>query len=243
MVRFNGVDYFYVYNLQGDVAALIDADSTRMVEYIYDAWGNPISKTGTLAATLGTLNPFRYRGYVYDEETGLYYLRSRYYNPVWKRLINADSLAGVCGRISSHNVFSYCCNTPILSSDFSGKDAYWITDTKNVGVGSMSMGHTSLLLEDDKGEWYYFYWGPEYKPVMGKANPILEKIVIMRDVNGNISLEDLNSVLQENEKQYRYGGYCDVATLFVSDYSKSVMKAKEIVRSEDKYDVLNYNCM
>ena len=243
MVTYNDVDYFYVYNLQGDVVALIDANGTQVVEYGYDAWGNPISKTGSLAATIGTLNPFRYRGYVYDEETGLYYLRSRYYNPVWKRFINADSLAGVCGRISSHNVFSYCCNTPILSSDFSGKDAYWITDTKNVGLGSMSMGHTSLLLEDDKGEWYYFYWGPEYKPFMGKANPILEKIVIMRDVNGNISLEDLNSVLQENAEQYRYGGYYDVATLFVGDYSKSVMKAKEIVRSEDKYDVLNYNCM
>ena len=243
MVTYNDVDYFYVYNLQGDVVALIDANGTQVVEYVYDAWGALIAKTGSMVATLGTVNPFRYRGYIYDEETGLYYLRSRYYNPVWKRFINADSLAGVCGRISSHNVFSYCCNTPILSSDFSGKDAYWITDTKNVGLGSMSMGHTSLLLEDEKGEWYYFYWGPEYKPFMGKANPILEKIVIMRDVNGNISLEDLNSVLQENAEQYRYGGYYDVATLFVGDYSKSVMKAKEIVRSEDKYDVLNYNCM
>ena len=243
MVTYNDVDYFYVYNLQGDVVALIDANGTQVVEYVYDAWGALIAKTGSMVATLGTVNPFRYRGYIYDEETGLYYLRSRYYNPVCKRFINADSLAGVCGRISSHNVFSYCCNTPILSSDFSGKDAYWITDTKNVGLGSMSMGHTSLLLEDEKGEWYYFYWGPEYKPFMGKANPILEKIVIMRDVNGNISLEDLNSVLQENAEQYRYGGYYDVATLFVGDYSKSVMKAKEIVRSEDKYDVLNYNCM
>ena len=74
MVRFNGVDYFYVYNLQGDVVALIDANGTQVVEYGYDAWGNPISKTGSLAATIGTLNPFRYRGYVYDEETPMYYL-------------------------------------------------------------------------------------------------------------------------------------------------------------------------
>ena len=72
MVRFNGSGYFYVYNLQGDVAALIDADSTWMVEYVYDAWGNPISKTGSLAATIGTLNPFRYRGYVYDEGSNMY---------------------------------------------------------------------------------------------------------------------------------------------------------------------------
>ena len=68
-----------VHMAQGDVVALIDANGTQMVEYGYDAWGNPISKTGSLAATIGTLNPFRYRGYVYDEETGLYYLRNRYY--------------------------------------------------------------------------------------------------------------------------------------------------------------------
>ena len=80
MVAYNDVDYFYVYNLQGDVVALIDANGTQVVEYSYDALGNPISKTGSLAATIGTLNPFRYRGYVYDEETGLYYLRGRYYD-------------------------------------------------------------------------------------------------------------------------------------------------------------------
>ena len=45
---------------------------------------------GTMAATLGAANPLRYRGYVYDTETGLYYLSSRYYNPVWGRFINAD---------------------------------------------------------------------------------------------------------------------------------------------------------
>ena len=146
MVTYNDVDYFYVYDLRGDAVALIDADGTQMVEYIYDAWGYLISKTGKMAATLGTLNPFCYRGYVYDEETELYYLRSRYYNPVWKRFINADSLAGVCSRISSHNVFSYCCNTPILSSDFSVKDAYLITDKKNVGVGSMSIVHSNVDL-------------------------------------------------------------------------------------------------
>ena len=78
MVRFNGADYFYVYNLQGDVMAMIDANGAQVVEYVYDAWGKPLSKTGSLKDTLGTVNPFRYRGYVFDEETGLYYLRSRY---------------------------------------------------------------------------------------------------------------------------------------------------------------------
>jgi hypothetical protein len=64
-----------------------------------------------LAATIGMLNPFRYRGYVYDEETGLYYLRSRHYNPVWKRFINSDSTVSFGGLLGG-NVFEYCANSP-----------------------------------------------------------------------------------------------------------------------------------
>ena len=120
MVTYNDVDYFYVYNLQGDVVALIDADGTQVVEYVYNAWGNPISKTGSLAATIGTLNPFRYRGYVYDEETGLYYLRSRYYNPVWKRFINADVSLGNADELFAHNVYAYCINSPLVLTDQDG---------------------------------------------------------------------------------------------------------------------------
>ena len=60
--------------------------------YVYDAWGNPLTTTGTMADTLGKLNPFRYRGYVYDTETGLYYLGSRYDNPQWGRFVNADGV-------------------------------------------------------------------------------------------------------------------------------------------------------
>ena len=87
VVTFNGTAYAYLYNLQGDVIALIDSNDKKRVEYKYDAWGRMLSKTGTMASTLGTLNPFRYRGYVYDEETGLYYLRSRYYNPEWGKVL------------------------------------------------------------------------------------------------------------------------------------------------------------
>ena len=118
MVRFGGTDYFYVYDLQGDVVAMVDTDGTQVVEYMYDAWGAPISKTGSLASTLGSLNPFRYRGYVYDEETGLYYLRTRYYNPLWKRFLNADQC--MTGGILSTNLFAYCKNIPAMGKDSNG---------------------------------------------------------------------------------------------------------------------------
>ena len=73
-VVYNGTAYFYTVNLQGDVIAIVDATGTAVVSYTYDAWGNTLSVTGTMAETLGQSNPLHYRGYVYDQETELYYL-------------------------------------------------------------------------------------------------------------------------------------------------------------------------
>ena len=73
-VNYNGTYYYYVRNGQGDVVRLIDGSNNTVVEYAYDSWGKQLSCTGTLASTLGAQNPFRYRGYVYDEETCWYYL-------------------------------------------------------------------------------------------------------------------------------------------------------------------------
>ena len=68
----------------------MDMDGVPVVEYRYDAWGMPTSTNGSMAETLGRDNPFRYRGYVWDEETVLYYLRSRYYSPEWGMFVSAD---------------------------------------------------------------------------------------------------------------------------------------------------------
>ena len=80
MVKCNGAMYTYVHNLQGDIVVILDSNGTKIVEYKYDAWGTPLDVGGGMASSLGALNPFRYRGYVFDQETGLYYLRSRYYD-------------------------------------------------------------------------------------------------------------------------------------------------------------------
>ena len=71
--------YFLASNPQGDITYIYDIDGNRVVTYNYDAWGNILSITGTKATTIGRYNPFRYRGYYYDNETGFYYLNSRYY--------------------------------------------------------------------------------------------------------------------------------------------------------------------
>ena len=84
---------------------------------VTDGSGNAISDSSNIA----NLNPYRYRGYYYDTETGLYYLQSRYYNPEMGRFLNADSVAGKIGEIGSHNLFAYCCNDPINSEDDNGQ--------------------------------------------------------------------------------------------------------------------------
>ena len=94
-VKYNGSTYYYVTNLQGDVIAILDSSGAMVVEYTYDAWGKPLTTTGTMASALGMVNPLRYRGYVYDRETELYFLQSRYYNPEWDRFINADGLVAI----------------------------------------------------------------------------------------------------------------------------------------------------
>ena len=114
LVDFNGIKYSYVHNLQGDVIGILDSSGNLVVEYRYDAWGKPISAAGTLTTTLGELNPFRYRGYVWDQETGLYYLRSRYYCLQAMRFLSTDTLI-------DGNLYRYCQSNPINRIDPTGK--------------------------------------------------------------------------------------------------------------------------
>ena len=107
-------------NLQGDVVAILNSSGQVVVQYTYDAWGNPLSTTGSLASTIGTLNPIRYRGYVYDTETGLYYLQSRYYDPELGRFINADAFVSTGQGLLGNNMFAYCGNNPVNYVDPSG---------------------------------------------------------------------------------------------------------------------------
>ena len=76
-----------------------------------------LSCTGTLATTLGLDQPFRYRGYVYDTETGWYYLQSRYYSPETCRFISADVLLSTGQGVLGHNSFAYCLGNPALYED------------------------------------------------------------------------------------------------------------------------------
>jgi len=115
--------YYYTHNSRGDIVGIYNGAGELKAHYEYDAWGNVISITDnngnaiTNPNHIGNLNPFRYRGYYQDTETGLYYLMSRYYDPITHRFINADGYFQTSSSILSSNMHSYCDNNPVGNAD------------------------------------------------------------------------------------------------------------------------------
>jgi len=124
-VNYNGTEYYYLRNAQGDIVKIIDTAGEPVVIYTYDTWGKKVSTTGSLAGSLGLFQPFRYRGYVYDYETGFYYLQSRYYDPTTGRFISADILLSTGQGVLGHNCYAYCLDNPVNGSDPSGLWFIW----------------------------------------------------------------------------------------------------------------------
>ncbi len=121
-IRYNDASYFFLKNLQGDIIAIADKDGEVVARYSYDAWGVCTIVSDTTTVGIATVNPFRYRGYYYDAETGLYYVSSRYYDSEIGRFLNSDDpmFLGVTGNIASYNLFAYCENNPVNYKDPSG---------------------------------------------------------------------------------------------------------------------------
>ena len=106
--------YTYRKNLFGDIIAIYQGN-TKVADYYYDAYGNCSVITNSL---VGLMNPFRYRGYYYDSDLGLYYLQSRYYDPQTGRFINADDVSYLDPEtIHGLNLYAYCLNNPVMYVD------------------------------------------------------------------------------------------------------------------------------
>ncbi len=119
----NGTEYYFLKNAQGDITHIVDEEGNEVASYEYDAWGNHLSITG---GEIAELNPYRYRGYRYDSETGLYYLQSRYYDPEAGRFINADIvIAEAGGEYLGNNLFVYAFNNPVNMVDDGGNWPKW----------------------------------------------------------------------------------------------------------------------
>ena len=123
---YNNNTYYYEKNLKGDIIGILNSQYQKVLSYEYDNWGKILSIKDSLGqpitdpTNIGIINPFRYRGYYYDEETGFYYLNSRYYNPEWCRFISPDIMLSSNQDFPSFNLYVYASNNPIVFSDSSG---------------------------------------------------------------------------------------------------------------------------
>ena len=151
LLRLNGkTDYFYLYNGLGDVVGLVDSSNKVVVRYQYNSWGKVTSSEDTSGVSLATLNPFCYRKYVYDPETGLYCLGSRYYDPEVGRFVNADDTDVIFAKpqeLYHKNLYVYCYNNPVVRRDIQGYFWETIFDIISVGtdVAEIIIAPTDLL--------------------------------------------------------------------------------------------------
>lgn len=107
-------NYYYLYNGHGDVVQIVDTAGYPVNSYEYDVWGNITSQKEW------TENSFKYAGEVYDAETGLYYLRARYYDPTMGRFLNEDTYEGGIDNPLSQNLYTYVENNPLIYTDPTG---------------------------------------------------------------------------------------------------------------------------
>ena len=136
--------FYFEMNLQGDIVAVYNADCDKIGSYNYDAWGNftvTVESTNTPRENrmVWIFNPFRYRGYYYDADTGLYYLQSRYYNPQWGRFLNADGYVNANGDLIGFNMYAYCSNNSVMYVDYTGHSWKEFWDDLNTVAGLLNL--------------------------------------------------------------------------------------------------------
>ena len=163
--RYEGSDYYYGKNVQGDVTELY-RNGVLIATYEYDAWGKLISlrdANGTAiadrmdSAHAAAVNPIRYRGYYYDVETRLYYVSSRYYDPETCRFINADSQLNTSLGVLGCNMFAYCLNNPVNMADYSGNKPGDLFDTMDEAARDFAeyINEKSIELDREYGSFIY----------------------------------------------------------------------------------------
>lgn len=130
LVAKKNYQYYLITNTRGDIIETRDDYGNVNAKFVYDAWGKLISVTNASGTPLASDSfayqiSLKYRGYVYDNETGLYYLQSRYYDPETGRFLNADDVdyIGYSGKQLSYNTFAYCENEPVGNSDHNGRSS------------------------------------------------------------------------------------------------------------------------
>ena len=160
---YKDVQYFYITNLSGDIVGITDDGGNQIAGYSYDEWGKLLSITTAEEGNeeqqkIAELNPLRYRGYYYDNETGYYYLQSRYYDPELGRFISADGFEYIDtdGKYRT-NAYAYCLNNPIAYADPSGTEAGWVSDAGMAVCKIIGTILVSAAALQEYGEDFMYY--------------------------------------------------------------------------------------
>ena len=187
-------------------------------------------------------------GYIYDQDTELYYLQSRYYNPVIGRFVNADITVATGQRFIGNNMFPYCINNPTNYLDSEGTDAVWIQEEENV----LTMGHTGLLVENEDGDWYFFYWGMESEGInlpniFAALRGTDAKIVWEKLETNNFDLTKTSGVIsalkRSNNKDVDRSNLVTDTIYLEGDYSKTWDYLKNLEKAPPKYNLISNNCV
>ena len=234
--------YLFETNLQGDVIGVYNELGEKLISYTYDAWGN-CTMTASANVTAGSdfaaaFNPFRYRGYYYDTELGLYYLNARYYDPNTGRFISPDPKYISTGQgLIGNNMYAYCLNNPIMFLDIAGTDAILFT-VYHIIYGLPVVGHSALFIQDENGTWYMVEFNKE--TFFSSPKVMFEEIGTFEEVIERMSLY--------GEGAEGYSEYCGLDYEYqylLGDFSKSVLLAKEYAEKQTypKYKPFKNNCL
>ncbi len=150
--EYNHEIYYYIKNIQGDITALTSKNGTVVVTYDYDAWGKLIGYTTTSSKyeELANRNSLRYRGYIYDSDTELYYTENRYYDPEVARFLNAKNLSTLDsnGDVFDYNLYLYALGNPVNYGFKNDVEMYEIIQPKSPDSGCRSTVTDTLILYD-----------------------------------------------------------------------------------------------
>ena len=194
-IKYNNNVYYFQKNLQGDIIRILNSSGTIVATYTYDAWGNIISSTDTSGVSIGTKNPFRYRGYYYDTETGLYYLNSRYYDPQVGRFLNADGLVSTGQGLLGSNMFAYCGNNPTMFVDPWG-DFPWfaiiVLAVLTIGGATYGALYEGKLMDNSKNT------NPNILPNIDESSLSIDKEKLDDKLENNIFSSENSIIRKEN---------------------------------------------
>lgn len=198
---YNDVPYYFQKNLQGDVIGIVDKDANVVAAYTYDAWGVCTVTQDTSRCAIANINPYRYRGYYYDAEIGMYYLQSRYFNPSVGRFVNADApkCIGISINPISSNLCAYCQNDCVNVLDEFGFGAI----DSLVSALSSALDVISNILNMFANSYY-------------REKKSLENSVKLLTKKQRNRLNDIRSLNKEVNRVCKYLKWVGYALLFVS---------------------------